>query len=43
MIPKTEKVERTSENIDIFDIELSKDELHQIRGLDQNIRAVSPD
>ena len=29
-IPRTSRIERLSENIDIFDFELSDDEMHQI-------------
>lgn len=34
-IPKSTNVGRMKENIDIFDFKLSRDELNQIRGLDQ--------
>jgi diketogulonate reductase-like aldo/keto reductase len=32
-IPRTSKIERLSENIEIFDFELSDDEMHQISQL----------
>ena len=42
VIPKTSRVERLSENIDIFDFELSDEEMNQISALDRNQRFNDP-
>ena len=42
VMPKTEKVERLSENLDIFDFNLTQSEMEQIASLNQNIRYLDP-
>ena len=37
-VTKTEKIPRMKENIDIFDFELSNEEMEKISGLNKNIR-----
>ena len=42
IIPKTTRVERLRENLDVFDFELSADEMHSISALNQNRRFNDP-
>lgn len=41
-IPKTVKYSRLKENIDIFDFELTKEEIQKINEFDENIRYTVP-
>lgn len=42
VIPKTSRVERLAENIDVFDFALSDDEMAAIAGMNQNRRFNDP-
>eukprot|EP00825_Cyclidium_porcatum_P052553 TRINITY_DN998_c0_g3_i1.p1 TRINITY_DN998_c0_g3~~TRINITY_DN998_c0_g3_i1.p1 ORF type:complete len:405 (-),score=94.31 TRINITY_DN998_c0_g3_i1:267-1481(-) len=42
VIPKTEKVERLKENLNVFDFELAKEEVEKIKSLDAGIRTIKP-
>jgi 2,5-diketo-D-gluconate reductase A len=42
VFPKSEKPERIRENFDLFDLELSRDEMDEIGGLDRGVR-IGPD
>lgn len=42
VIPKTEKVERLKENLNVFDFELAKEEVEKIKSLDAGIRTTKP-
>jgi D-xylose reductase len=42
VIPKTSKVERLRENIDLFDFELSDQDMHDIQSLERGLRYNDP-
>lgn len=42
MIPKSSKTKRLEENIDIFDFELSKEDMELIRSMERKYRTNSP-
>lgn len=40
VIPKTEKVNRLKDNFDVFDFELTKEEVDKIKTLDKGLRTI---
>ena len=42
VIPKTSKVERLQENFEVFDFEISSEDMEKIKAIDRNYRTNQP-
>ena len=42
VIPKSSKLERLKENFEVFDVELSKEDMELIKGMDKKYRTNNP-
>ena len=42
MIPKTSKLERLQENLDVFDFEISGEDMEKMKALDRKYRTNQP-